>query len=127
MSINDFDQPYKELYAIHNHLIELGFSPDDVFVSVANVLNPPQENVLCAHLRTQGKEFVFTIGSLGSDIIKKEVHDKWTSFVIQLQDADDEDIRKILDSTVGAKKKILMSIVHELLKKDFHIPKFPNL
>lgn len=127
VSINDFAQPYKELYAIHNHLIELGFSSDEIFVSVCNVLNPPQENVLCAHLRTQGKEFVFTIAKLGSDIIKQEAHDKWTSFVTILQDTEDDDIREMLGTTISASKDALTSIVYGLLKKGFRIPRFPNI
>src|SRR5690606_40092581 len=100
MSIEDFPQPYKELYAIHNHLIELGFLPDDIYVAVNNIANttPPTMNVLCAHLRTQDKEFVFTIAPLGSDIITKEVYNKWTSFAIQLKESKDEDIKKVLRS-----------------------------
>lgn len=81
MSPLDYPQVYLDLYAVHQVFMRLGFEPDEIFVAVRDVININKKNVLCASLQTQGKEFIFTLDSLGEDIITKEVYDKWTSFV----------------------------------------------
>lgn len=122
MDLKDYPQPYKELYAVHQRLLQLGFAPDDIFVSVSNVANPQQRNVLCAHLRAQDKEFVYTIASLGDDIVKSEVYARWSNFVTRAKAASSEELNILLRSTLlGSRLDVFSTLVAALRQKGFQL------
>lgn len=125
MLLKDFARPYKELYAIHNHLLDFGFSPDDIFVGISDT--PTEKNVLYAQLKAQGKEFNIIITPLGDDIIRKEVFDKWLTFINTIKTAKEEDIRNAMFSIAASRKDCFLSIAASLKENGFKIPRLEIL
>ncbi len=65
LSSQEMQKLVHETYAAHYVLLNLGFSPDEVFAGTANVRNwdPPG---ICANveLHAQGKKFIYTLRAL---------------------------------------------------------------
>jgi hypothetical protein len=122
MQLKDYPKPYKELYAVHQSFRRLGFSADEIFVSVSNIVGLGT-NILCAHLRTQDKEFIYTVAAMGNDIVHREVLDKWTSFATQLGTASEGELETIWkESELGSLSGRFDELGFRLLEKGFRIP-----
>lgn len=124
MSPLDYPQVYLDLYAVHQIFMRLGFEPDEIFVAVRNVININKTNVLCAVLRSQGKEFIFTLDSLGDDMIEKEVLGKWASFVEDVTVSSFEVKQRVFEKSRVALQQVLL--VEALTKKGFKFPGIPR-
>lgn len=124
MSPLDYPQVYLDLYAVHQIFMRLGFDPDEIFVAVRDVINLNKTNVLCAVLRTQGKEFIFTLDSLGDDMISKEVYDKWAAFVEEITISSFEVKQQVFEKSRVALQQVLL--VEALTRKGFKFPGVPK-
>lgn len=123
MSPLDYPQTYIDLYAVHQVFLRLGFEPDEIFVAVRDVINLNKKNVLCAVLRTQGKEFIFTLESLGEDFIEREIFAKWTSFVEEISASTQAVKEAVWDkSKLGQDKSFMLGLVAALTQKGFTFP-----
>ena len=126
----DFPKAYHELYAAHQAFLKLGFKSDDLFVSLANIINIGR-NVLSLRLRTQGKEFVFTVAQMGEDAVESEVLNTWVEFATLATDSEKtttEELDDLLDNTMIFKDGFAMlgQLVGALAKKGFSVPNLPS-
>jgi hypothetical protein len=124
MSPLGYPQVYLDLYAVHQVFMRLGFEPEEIFVAVRDVININKTNVLCAVLRSQGKEFIFTLDSLGDDMIEKEVLAKWTTFVEKITISSFEVKQQVFEKSRVVLQQVLL--VEALAKKGFKFPGVPK-
>jgi hypothetical protein len=118
-----YPDPIKECWATHEALRTLGFEADDIYVSSGKAadqpFNPP---ALFLVLKTQGKEFVVTLGLYDSEKAVDEAMDLWSDFAERFNDKtfSDEVMAEIFEASNVGKNKALFATA--LLSKGFKCP-----
>jgi hypothetical protein len=112
-----------ELWGVHQALRSLGFSADDIYVGFDRVLNVDMtNNCVFVSLRTQGKEFIYTVMVLPG-MTEAEVFAQWSDFVISMRSVGAERMEQVYRlSQIGASMPLLLQFAAALTKKGYHIP-----
>lgn len=100
----EYGRPYREAWATHMVLRNLGFTPDQLFVHRNETEDGGQMFVVLKH---QGKQFSITVGQVGDDWI-----DRWTEVTADSNSRPHEDAeleREYLASYCWANKEQLLT------------------
>ncbi len=73
----DYDKAYRDLYAVHLAFTKLGFNSEDLYVSF-NTVQGRTDSYLCLYLKTQGKNFVFTVAPMKDE--QEKIYETWSDF-----------------------------------------------
>lgn len=128
--LKDFPQPYHELWALHRIFCALGFSSEDLYVSLDSEINLGP-NILCLRLRTQGKEFTASVAKMSADASEKEVLEAWSAFATLVCDTELCTMEDLQESWRNIRwfpdyYQISFFLAVTLVKRGFEIPLLPG-
>jgi hypothetical protein len=120
LNSNQIQQVVREAYALHFLLMNLGFSPDDLWAGTANVANAKPPGVYAVvTLKAQGKEFLYWIARV-CPADERRFQRAWVEFAKKQPELSHDLLdRIVITSQVYAQAP---EIVTKVLEKGFSVP-----
>jgi hypothetical protein len=121
----DAEQWLIELWGVHQAMRTMGFRAEDIWVGYGDVLNVGPD-MLFVSLRTQDKEFVYTVIKIPGETEEK-VFERWGEFVNEMVASDNEHmVRVYRSSQLGANLQLFFDLIATLAKRGFEVPELPE-
>jgi len=116
-----FSDVVQECWCIHQAMRKLGFSADDIYLTMAQDARAPQVPVsLFVTLKAQGKEFNITLCGCSNEDEAEKLLEEWASFASYANEGafERDFLDEIYESSNIIKQKVLF--VTALVNKGIH-------